>query len=105
MQRVGFRKVKQAQVIREAIMRRENRQGSTCKKHIALIMVTPYHKTGFTELFHELNLSLYRPKKDQCDTSVGYEAGNVEKETYQEKSEKKDRSSSSKDCRQRSCTK
>ena len=32
----------------------------------------PYHKTGFTKLFHELNLSLYQPKKDQCDTSVMY---------------------------------
>ena len=44
----------------------------------------PYHKTGFTELFHELNLSLYQPKKDQCDTCCGYEAGNVDEETYQE---------------------
>ena len=44
----------------------------------------PYHKTGFTELFHELNLSLYQPKKDQCDTCCGYEGGNVDEETYQE---------------------
>ena len=33
---------------------------------------------------NELNLSLYQPKKDQCDTCCSYEAGNMDEETYQE---------------------
>ena len=45
---------------------------------------TLYHKTGLSELFHDLNLALFQPRKDQCNTCCSYEAGNVdEKTTYQ----------------------
>lgn len=36
----------------------------------------------FSKLFDEENLALFKPKKDQCDTCVGYKAGQVSKLKY-----------------------
>ncbi|XP_030754481.1 uncharacterized protein LOC115881209 isoform X2 [Sitophilus oryzae] len=38
--------------------------------------------TTFREEFKNLNLSLYRPKKDQCDTCTGYSVGTIKEEQY-----------------------
>ena len=35
-----------------------------------------------TELFHKLNVSVFIPRKDQCDVCVGEKHGNVSKEEY-----------------------
>lgn len=37
----------------------------------------------FWEVFENLNLSLYSPKKDQCDTCCSYKAGNISDTEYQ----------------------
>ncbi|MES9905049.1 MAG: hypothetical protein ABW168_20530 [Sedimenticola sp.] len=46
--------------------------------------------TVFTSMFKDMNLSLFSPKKDQCDLCCGYEAGNVSVEDYNKHIEKKD---------------
>ncbi|CAG9818856.1 unnamed protein product [Phaedon cochleariae] len=37
----------------------------------------------FYHIFDEMNLSLFRPKKDQCDTCFTYKAGNLSEEAYE----------------------
>ncbi|WAR08886.1 LOW QUALITY PROTEIN: hypothetical protein MAR_018844 [Mya arenaria] len=44
---------------------------------------TPYHKTGFIEMFKDMNLSLWQPKKDQCDKCCEYKANNLDEDIYQ----------------------
>lgn len=36
----------------------------------------------FSNVFEELNLSLFKPKKDECDVCVSYRSGNVPEEEY-----------------------
>lgn len=43
----------------------------------------------FNEVFSEMNLSLFSPKKDQCDLCCGFEVGNVPLETYNQHQERK----------------
>lgn len=43
----------------------------------------------FHEVFEELNLALYSPKKDECDVCVGYRTKNIEEQIYIEHIEKK----------------
>lgn len=38
----------------------------------------------FYDEFNEQNLSIFRPKKDQCDLCVGYRAGNTPEQIYQD---------------------
>ena len=40
--------------------------------------------------FKAQNLRFFRPKKDQCDTYVGHELGNINDALYQEHRERKD---------------
>jgi len=51
---------------------------------------TPLYKTGFFELFDSMNLSIWKPKKDQCDKCCEYEAGNIDEEEYNNHLKKKD---------------
>ncbi|GFN93547.1 hypothetical protein PoB_002005300 [Plakobranchus ocellatus] len=37
----------------------------------------------FTEVFHQLNMSFFIPRKDQCDVCVAAKHGNISKEQYQ----------------------
>ena len=39
-------------------------------------------KTLFLEIFESMNLSLFKPKKDQCDLCVGFKVGNVDQDAY-----------------------
>lgn len=43
----------------------------------------------FYKIFDEMNLSLFRPKKDECDTCATYKAGNLSQEEYTLHQEKK----------------
>lgn len=43
----------------------------------------------FHEVFDELNLALYSPKKDECDVCVGYKTKNIEEQIYIDHIEKK----------------
>ena len=36
----------------------------------------------FRQIFESMNIGIYKPKKDQCDTCVGFEVGNVTEEEY-----------------------
>lgn len=38
----------------------------------------------FYQVFQKLNLSIYKPRKDECDLCVGHKEGNVIKEIYDE---------------------
>ncbi|CAH1995533.1 unnamed protein product [Acanthoscelides obtectus] len=48
------------------------------------------NKTFYNQ-FNDSNLSLYQPKKDQCDVCVSYRVGNISNEKYTEHIKKKDR--------------
>lgn len=38
----------------------------------------------FLNLLEEQNISLFKPRKDQCDLCCSYESGNIEKELYEQ---------------------
>ncbi|XP_041942157.1 uncharacterized protein LOC121705312 isoform X2 [Alosa sapidissima] len=44
----------------------------------------------FTVAFNQLNLSLFHPKKDQCDTCCAFKAGNIEAALWEKHRKKKD---------------
>lgn len=44
---------------------------------------TPYNQAGFFEIFESMNLAIWKPKKDQCDKCVEFEAGNLESGVYE----------------------
>ncbi|XP_071147129.1 uncharacterized protein [Mytilus edulis] len=44
----------------------------------------------FHNILDELNISLFQPRKDQCDTCCGYEAGNINKVMYDQHIVKKE---------------
>jgi len=37
-------------------------------------------RTNFINIFNEKNLSLFSPKKDQCDLCCGHKTGNINDE-------------------------
>lgn len=39
-------------------------------------------RTVFMEVFHNMNIGLFQPRKDQCDTCCAYEAGNLQEEEW-----------------------
>lgn len=43
---------------------------------------TPFSRFKFDSTFDDMNLSIFLPKKDQCDTCIGHEAGHISEETY-----------------------
>lgn len=47
------------------------------------LLTTPLSRQVFAEEFNQLNLALYHPKKDQCDTCCSYKAGNVPEDVWQ----------------------
>nr|CAH7736180.1 unnamed protein product [Callosobruchus chinensis] len=51
----------------------------------------------FSEIFEEMNLALFCPKKDQCNTCVSHKAGNVDQKVYDEHIKLKNRARSEKD--------
>lgn len=53
---------------------------SWCKEN----KIEPASLTLFKYVFEEMNLSLFSPKKDQCDVCVGYETKNISEEIYQQ---------------------
>ena len=50
---------------------------------------TPYYQTAFFELFESTNLAIFKPKKNQCDTCIEFEAGNITREEYHSHIERK----------------
>lgn len=46
----------------------------------------------FIDIFEEKNLSLFQPKKDQCDICCGYKTNNISDEDYNKHIQDKDRS-------------
>lgn len=51
--------------------------------------MTAVSVTTFNKIFESLNLALYKPKKDQCDTCLQYKAKQLTDEKYQEHLKKK----------------
>lgn len=51
--------------------------------------VKPLSSTVFANVFSKKNLSLFRPKKDECDICVAYRTGNISQEMYNLHQEKK----------------
>lgn len=45
----------------------------------------------FDQMFSDLNLALYQPRKDRCDTCCGYDTKNIDKEEYEIHLAKKER--------------
>lgn len=43
----------------------------------------PFSRQIFTDEFHRLNIGLYQPKKDQCNTCCAFKAGNLSDEEWQ----------------------
>lgn len=46
--------------------------------------------TTFNLVFEELNLSMFSPRKDQCDLCCSFEAGNISQEVYDHHIKEKD---------------
>lgn len=53
--------------------------------------VTPLGRYVFEKKFKEKNLSLFSPKKDQCDICIQYEHGNVSEEQWKNHIDKKEK--------------
>lgn len=45
---------------------------------------------SFSNAFSDINYSLFKPKKDQCDVCLGFKTGNVDEHFYKEHLKKKD---------------
>ena len=45
--------------------------------------IEPINRVTFVEIFNDLNLSLFSPKKDQCDICCAHESGNYSTEEYE----------------------
>ena len=45
--------------------------------------MNPLSMKPFAKIFNENNLSIFKPKKDQCDVCVGFETGNVDREVWE----------------------
>jgi hypothetical protein len=43
-----------------------------------------FHSSPFLNLLEERNISLFKPRKDQCDICCRYESGIIEKELYEQ---------------------
>ena len=50
----------------------------------------PACRSLFSKIFHDMNLSLYHPRKDQCDTCCSYKAGNLPEEKWATHRRRKD---------------
>lgn len=59
--------------------------------------IIPLSIASFGNLFDDLNLALFSPKKDECDVCVGYKTKNVDENTYQEHLIKKEEARAEKD--------
>lgn len=55
------------------------------------------HRKVLETVFSEMNLSLYKPKKDQCDLCCSYEMGNLEEGVYQVHIQRKNRARAEKE--------
>jgi hypothetical protein len=53
--------------------------------------IKPVGRKLFMQIFNELNLALYSPKKDKCDVCCAYEVNQIDKQTYDSHIEKKNR--------------
>ena len=51
---------------------------------------TPLSNRLLKEEFDNMNLSLFQPKKDKCDTCVMFETGNLTEDQWKEHRQKKD---------------
>lgn len=54
-------------------------------------------RTFFCQVFHQLNLSIFSPKKDQCNKCVGHKSGNVSQKEWEQHILDKDRARIEKD--------
>lgn len=45
--------------------------------------LAPLSITSFTNMFEDMNLSLFSPKKDECDVCVAFRTKNLDEEAYQ----------------------
>lgn len=50
----------------------------------------PLSIASFCYMFEDMNLALFSPKKDECDTCVGYRTKNIAEQKYQEHIQKKE---------------
>lgn len=60
-----------------------------CDKCISLNK-EPLSRWSFDNIFKEKNLSLFQPKKDQCDTCCAFKAGNLSEDDYHNHITRKD---------------
>lgn len=51
----------------------------------------PLTRKVFDAVFKEMNISIYKPKKDQCDMCFAYKAGNLSQNEYDEHQVEKDK--------------
>jgi len=75
-----------------------------CRKSTSKLYLEPYSekckeegktlvsRTNFMNIFSEKNLSLFSPKKDQCDLCCGHKTGNINDEEWHKHIENKNRS-------------
>ncbi|XP_056458619.1 uncharacterized protein LOC130392188 isoform X2 [Gadus chalcogrammus] len=81
----------------EPLFKSINHLHSQYKQACAANGIQALSRQVFSNTFKELNLSLFHPKKDQCDTCCAFKAGNIEAAVWEEHCVKKDEARAEKD--------
>ena len=81
----------------EPLFKSINHLHSQYKQTCAANGIQALSRQVFSNTFKELNLSLFHPKKDQCDTCCAFKAGNIEAAVWEEHCVKKDEARAEKD--------
>lgn len=74
----------------EPVFKSSSQLHTECKRSSAERGIQPLSRQVFSNVFNDLNLSLFHPKKDQCDTCCAFKTGNIEAATWEEHCIKKD---------------
>ncbi|RUS91834.1 hypothetical protein EGW08_000405 [Elysia chlorotica] len=65
--------------------------------YCSLHQAKPLKSTVFSQVLHQKNLSLFKPKKDRCNTCIGYEVGQVTEKEWQDHMRFKDEANTEKE--------
>lgn len=74
----------------EPIWTSKNQLYSFYKEECSRVGIYAVSDASFSHVFSDLNYSLFRPKKDQCDTCIGFKIGNIDEIVFNAHMKRKD---------------